>query len=278
MSTPRSGPRLRVLAVAASLFLGGCGAGRAIPQRVELPVPRPSPGREAADSAPTIVSAHHALSDDPSVQGRDAIVIVFSVDVDAASMRPGLFWVALENGERVRADEAFLSPSSEADENRTVTVVGKFGAPGDNPPVGVAIYGNLFAEDGRSMAALGADVSPYAEGGRVAVAERIAPGEGRCEGAAGLVRTFWSDPLRDVTADDLDRVRLRLVDGRVVTPKAFDDHRAGDETVEDNVLDLCLSDTGRPVHLDVDASAFHDAAGHPSVAVSVDVSDGAGEE
>lgn len=263
------------LAAVGWALLAGCTPGQVISQRVDLPMDRPAPGREVADATPEIVSAHFALSDAPTVQGRDAIVVVFNVDVDAASLRPGLFWVALENGERVRAEEAYLSPANESDENRTVTVVGSFGAPDANPPVGVAIYGNLFAEDGRPLAGLGADVRPYARGGELAAAERLAPDTSRCSGAAAMVRTYWSEPLRDVTADDLARVRLRLIDGRVVEPHSFDDHRAGDESAEDNVLDVCLSDAARPVHLSVDSGAFQDAAGHPNVAVSVDVSDAA---
>jgi hypothetical protein len=278
ISGPIWGPIPRALAIAVGLVLCGCTGGQVISQRVDVPLDPASaaaPGREMADATPAIVSAHFALSDDPSLQGRDAIVLVLNVDVDASSLRPGLFWVALENGERVRAEEAFLSPASESDENRTITVVGPFGAPEANPPVGVAIYGNLFAEDGRSLASLGADVEPFAAGAAVVAAERLVPHESRCPGAAGMVRAYWSDPLRGVAPDDLPRVRLRLVDGRVVQPAAFDDHRAGDESVEDNVLDLCIEDSARPVHLSVDAGAFHDVAGHPSVAVEIDVHDAA---
>lgn len=270
--TLASGPLVVAVSICASMG-AACTGGRLTSQRIEIPVDTSTPGRESAEPAPSILSAHHALSGVPTLGGEEGIMIVFSVDVDPASLQPQMFWVSLESGERVRAREAFLSPANENDENRTVMVVGAFGAPQEKRPVSIAIYGNLFAEDGRPLRGLAADVAAFADSGRVAAAERVTPTAGRCEGASAAVRSYWSDALRDVTAEDLARVRVRLADGRVVSPSSFDDHVAGDEAGEDNVLDLCLTELPRPVHLQVEAGAFRDPVGHPSAAVDVEIDD-----
>ena len=252
----------------------GCYHGRPPPQRVRVDLsPTPSTSRTAPVDEPKIVSAHLAVSDAPPLGGLDGIPVVFNVEVDAASLRPEVFWVSLENGDRVRATEAVLSPASEDDENRTVLVIGDFGSPDDNPPVASAIYGNLYAEDGRMLDGLAADVLPFDTPGTVVAAERIAPAPGRCEGAGAAVRTYWIDGLRDVDNQDKARVRLTLDDGQTVVPDTFDDHNVTQQSGEDNVLDLCLPSTARAVQLRVEAGAFTDPPGHPNAVVDIEIGD-----
>ena len=134
----------------------------------------------------------------------------------------------------------------------------------------VAVVGPLWAEDGRSLRGLGAPVEPFAAGPRLVTAEVVTVGPGRCEGAALCVRTYWSDELRGVEADDLPRVRLGGDGAATRSPLRFDDHDAAyGEAGQDDVLDLCLDDPASPRRLSIEAGAFRGPAGHPSAAVEL---------
>jgi hypothetical protein len=114
------------------------------------------------------------------------------------------------------------------------------------------------------------------------VVERLEPNESRCPGSAQLIRSYWTDALTHVGADDLAGVELRLADGRVVHPTDFDDQARREDDppcpepftaclgpVDDNVLDLCLDVSEPIVHLHFNAGLFRDAAGLPSAAADV---------
>ncbi|MBV1858145.1 MAG: hypothetical protein KUG77_07005, partial [Nannocystaceae bacterium] len=119
---PRPSPAMRVcgaLLLAAFAFTTAACVGRPTASIQFSPPPRVPPPSEARARA-TILSAHFAVDDAPSFGGLDGIAVVFSEDVDAASLRPGVFLVLLADGGRTLAKEAVLAPASEADENRTV--------------------------------------------------------------------------------------------------------------------------------------------------------------
>lgn len=252
--------------------LGLAGCVRTTSASVQFsPPPRVQPAPQTRP-APTLLSAHFALDDAPQLEGRDAIALVFSEEVDAASLRPDAFMVLLADGGRVLATDAFLAPASEADENRTVWIVGDFGDPRRRPPTDVLVIRALHAENGASLKGLLSAVLGYDDGGRIVFAQ-IQPEP--CDAGGLRVRTFWSDGLRDVDADDLPSVALELVGGRTVEPVAFEDHREhGDfigESRDDNVLDLCVPHSERVVGVRVKAGAFTDVPGHPSAATRATV-------
>ena len=99
----------------------------------------------------------------------------------------------------------------------------------------------------------------------------LTPAVDRCEGSAGLVRTYWSDVLRGVEPEDLERIEVTVGD-RQIHPVGFDDHaRDHGESGQDNVLDLCLDDGGPVVRVSIEGGTFRDAAGHASAAVQLEV-------
>lgn len=230
------------------------------------------PPQEETRPKPTLLSAHFAEDDAPHFEGRDAIALVFSEEVDAASLHADAFMVLLADGGRTLATEAYLAPASEADENRTVWIVGDFGDPRRRPPTDVVVIRSLHTESGAPLKGALGPVLGFDEGGRIVFAqvqpEPCAPGQPR-------VRTYWSDVLRDVAADDLEAITLELISGRTVQPSSFEDH--GDagafvgETRDDNVLDLCVPEDERVVGVRVAAGAFADVSGHRSVATRVAV-------
>jgi hypothetical protein len=113
------------------------------------------------------------------------------------------------------------------------------------------------------------------------VIERLEPNESRCPGAAQMLRSYWTDALTHVGADDLAGIDLRLADGRVVHPIDFDDQARREDDppcepstaclgpLDDNVLDLCIGASEAVVHLHFKAGLFRDQAGHQSAAADV---------
>jgi hypothetical protein len=252
-------------------LVAACSVASTRPSQAPPSEPPPAPPVVAAPPAPAILSAHVARLDDLELGGKDGVVVVFDTEVDAAALQARAFVVTYLDGEPVTAERAILAPASEDDENRTVLLVGELAAVGAEPSH-VVVVEPLWAEDGRSLEGLSAPVVPFAAGPRAVAAEVLASGPGRCEGAARMVRTYWSDELRGVEAEDLARVRVSTGEGEgaAANPVRFDDHAIEHgESGEDNVLDLCLVDAALPRRVWIDAGTFRGPAGHESAAVDV---------
>jgi hypothetical protein len=203
----------------------------------------------------------------------DVLLLVFAGELDPLGLVPEAFGIVRADGQRVRPVEARLGPADEGDENRSVLLVGEFGAP-DAEPIAVHVIANLFSETGESYEGLDAEVSPLASADRLLVIERLDPGEGRCPAARQVLRTYWTDALAGVAADDLEAIELVLADGSRRTPSDFDDHaaREGEAALgpaDDNVLDLCVDVELPVVRLRIAAEQFTDAAGHLTAAAEV---------
>jgi hypothetical protein len=265
--------RIAGVAALASMSLLGCR-----PTPVNVPAtmtiaPPPAPGAPmaAATSEPAILSAHLEAVDLPSLDRHDALDVLFSSDLDAASLEPSAFMVMFSDGSRVVPSEARLAPASENDENRTVVLIGDFGDPKDRPPTDVMVVGRVYGELGESFEGLVAKVDPFDAAGRPVVAELVPVDDDACMGLGQAIRTWWTDGLRGVEAADLAEIHIELEDGTVVTPVKFDDHDLEDQRREDNVLDLCLTETSPARGLEFGAGLFEDPAGHPSAAVSMKI-------
>jgi hypothetical protein len=264
--------RARAWVGAGVLSLGAaCSVASTRPSQAPPTESPPAPPVVAATPAPAILSAHVARLDDLELGGKDGVVVVFDAEVDAAALQARAFVVTYLDAGPVTAERAILAPASEDDENRTVLLVGELAAVGAEPSH-VVVVEPLWAEDGRSLEGLSAPVVPFAAGPRAVAAEVLAVGPGRCEGAARVVRTYWSDELRGVEAEDLGRVRISSGEGEAeaVKPVRFDDHATEHgEAGEDNVLDLCIDGASPPRRVWIEAGVFRGPAGHASAAVDV---------
>lgn len=275
MPVPRSRLVARI-AAAGSIVLLACHP----PVAPSAPAAQPEPPRPADDGvldapgvAPAILSAHLSRAADPQLEGQDGLLVVFNVQLDAASMQPRAFVVSRDDAGPVWPARAIFAPASEDDENRSILLVGDFGG-AERSPTHVAVSGVLFTEDGTSLVGLGAPVLPFATPPRVVAFEVLPGAPGRCEGAPQLVRTYWSDELRGVEADDLARVRIHTGAAEPTHPLRFDDHDAAhDEAGQDNVLDLCVAESAPVVSVGVEAGAFRDVAGHASAAIELRMDD-----
>jgi len=272
-----------------ALLAAGCVSG-SYNARDHYANPEPEP---AGKPAVSLISAHLTRfgEDPPPLDGehgrermveggehtQDALLLVFSEQLDPLTLDPRAFGILRADGRRVRPTRAFLAPADEADENRSVTLLGNFGSE-SAPPVAVHVLGTLYAESGADLHGLDADITAPSEPDRPVVIERLEPNDSRCPGAAQMIRSYWTDALTHVGADDLASVDLRLADGRVVHPIDFDDqaHREDDppcpacsSPTDDNVLDLCIDTSEAIVHLHFAAGLFRDPAGHPTAAADV---------
>ena len=235
----------------------------------------PGGPRTPAPDKPAILSAHFAINDAPPLDGADALPVVFSVELDAATVVPEYFFIGREDGRRARPDMAILAPANEADENRTVLLIGDFGAPDETPATTVAVSGPVYSEAGGSLRGLASPVLAFDTPPTVVFAERLAPQQGRCAGAGSVVRTYWTEGLRALDPDSTSKVTIELDDGSSRPAVAFDDQGApGLDGGDDNVLDICLGDKARPVRLQIAAAILTDPAGHTNIAIDVDIAGG----
>lgn len=218
---------------------------------------------------------------DGSEATQDAILLVFSEEVDPMTLDPRAFGILRADGRRVRPVRAILAPADEGDENRSVTLFGNFGSEGA-APVAVHVLGMIYTESGVELRGLDAEILGPGEPDRPVFVERLEPNESRCPGSAQMLRSYWSDSLTHVGADDLTGVELRLADGRVVHPSDFDDQARREEDppctqafsaclgpVDDNVLDLCIDTREHIVHVRFAAGLFRDPSGHPTAAADL---------
>lgn len=243
------------------------------PQPSQSPAPSGVEGAPATGSseAPAIVSAHLSRSDDPELDGQDGLLVVFSVELDAAAMHPRAFVVSRHDAGPVWPKRAIFAPASEDDENRSILLVGDFGG-AEHPPTHVAVSGSLYSERGVPLSGLGASVVPFGAPPQVVAFEILPGAPGRCEGSTQVVRTYWSDELRGVEPEDLARVRIHTSGAEPAPPVRFDDHQTDHgEAGQDNVLDLCLAEAASVVSVQVEAGAFRNVAGHDSAAIELRV-------
>jgi hypothetical protein len=293
-------PRTRCTLVLSAIFAAGCVSG-SYGARTRYPSAEPE---APSASKPSLLSAHltrfgvelPSLSEaegERLVEGgehtQDALLLVFSEEVDPLTLDPRAFGILRADGRRVRPVRAILAPADEGDENRSVTLFGNFANGGSNggeaksaAPVAVHVIGSLFAESGASLQGLDANITPPSEPDRPVFIERLEPNESRCPGASQLLRTYWSDSLTHVGADDLVGIELRLADGRIVHPIDFDDQAWREDDppcpenfsaclgpVDDNVLDLCLDTAETVIHVRFAAGLFRDPSGNPTAAAEL---------
>lgn len=235
-----------------------------------------SPTPVAALAQPSGLLSAHA-TDYGEVGGPDdVLLLVFASEIDPLGLVPEAFGIVRADGQRVRPVEARLGPADEGDENRSVLLVGEFGA-AKADPIAVHVIANLFSEAGESFEGLDVEVSPLDSADRLLVVERLDSDAARCPAAQQVLRTYWSDALAGVATADLPAIELLLADGTRRSPIDFDDHawRDGEPVLgpaDDNVLDLCVDVAVPVVRLRIAAGQFTDATGHATAAAEVALS------
>lgn len=211
----------------------------------------------------TILSAQFSRDMAVDHTSADAIVLVFDREIDPVSLAGRAFMIVLSDGARMRASAASLGPANERDENRTVTLWGELGTPGGPEPVEVVIIERIWDEEGGGLLGASAKVTPHGTPPRlVAVHPHVATADddNACRGQR--IRTYWSDLVTPRITDLGAALQVELADGRAVPPTELDDVLDnGSDTVDDNVVDVCLDAALVPRVVRIAAGSFVTPAG-----------------
>ncbi len=222
--------------------------------------------------------------------GKDGMPVIFSTEIDHATMQAGDFKVTTASGAAGKMHCVTLLPATDAGELRTVLLVGEFGSAESDPPVKVEVVGHLHSIDATlDFRGASVDVTPLAPGPTLVMAEvadlaaqDLGLGQSRTDGddcpTDGIqqaVRVVWAGGVTlenggepGDTERDLYRVTVRAADGteREVTPAALADLGDGDN----NHL-LCLDTADTPVSVAFPEGVFTDPNDDLNPATSIAV-------
>ncbi|MEL6475124.1 MAG: hypothetical protein AAFQ21_13660 [Pseudomonadota bacterium] len=198
--------------------------------------------------------------------GADGMPVIFSHEVDIATLEPGDFRITTQSGAVYPATCLTLAPADDPGELRTALLAGEYGSAEDEP-VTVEIIGNVLSLDGTvNFKGTSVDVTSLEAGPSLVWAEIVPQtqwelggeattspwgGGNRCPmGTAQIVRVTWNggitkpggEPAGDEERE-FYRVKTIMADGTAaeIAPFALADLKDGDN----NHL-LCL-DTADPV-------------------------------
>lgn len=203
----------------------------------------------------------------PQVGGKDGMPVVFSHELDRATLQAGDFKVTRASGEVGEITCVTLAPANDLGELRTVLLVGEYGSI-DDQPLQVEIVGDLLSKDhevnfrGRSVGVVPLEAGPSIalaqvvpesewEIGKAATRLPLGGGSGCPPGTKQVVRVTWEGGVTKPGNDEIDdkerqlyKVTVRMPDGSTteVTPFAIAD--LGDS---DNNHRLCLDVDGVPL-------------------------------
>ena len=259
------------------------------------------PSSEVEGSEAALFSAFFGLDDDiPALAGRmvcsgaagaDGMPVVFSEELDTATLQAGDFRVTTADGSIGEILCVTPAPAFDSGELRTILMIGQFGS-ADNQPATVEIVGNLLSSDqstnfrGTSVA-----VTPLEDGPFLVFAEVVPEsqwelgkessrlpfggGDGCPEATQQVVRAVWAGGVTKPGGDEVDdleraayKVYVESGSGEVepVTPFAIGDLGDGDNNHE-----LCLDTTATPVRVEFPAGLLTDPRDDVNPATSIDV-------
>lgn len=245
-----------------------------------------APGMLFANDGPdtieaSLLSAFFGLNDARQIRIRTALVcqglaggdgmpVIFSLEVDPATLDAEDFQVTRASGAVGVVDCVTLRPADDLGELRTALLVGQYGSL-DDPPLRVEIVGDILSLDGTTnFKGAEVGVTPLEDGPSLVLAEAVPPnywslgGEGDCprEGLRSIVRAVWAGGITKPGGDEIDageaglyRVTLERDDGSKVevVPMAV-----GDLLDNDNNHELCLGVVGRPLSVSFPGGALTD--------------------
>ena len=115
----------------------------------------------------------------PFASGKDGMPVIFSHELDVASVQAGDFRVVSRGGAVGSVSCTTFSPASDAGELRTVLLAGEFGSATDQP-VSVEVVGNVLSKDGSvNFAGTKVSVVPLEDGPDIALATVVPEAEWR---------------------------------------------------------------------------------------------------
>lgn len=201
--------------------------------------------------------------------GKDGMPLVFSEEIDPATLNTNVFKITTQKGEKLGVAFATFKPAIEAFELRTILLIGEFGNAPDNEPAEVEIMGDLKTRDGQNLKGQKIKVTPLEDGPFISYAEYfsfdndypyVEKGRG-CDcprtQTETVVRTVWAGGVRAIDGKELGDNELLsftitlLQNNDTVTVHPF--HIADIED-NDNNIDLCIKENGTPIMVEAKAN------------------------
>lgn len=217
--------------------------------------------------------------------GQDGMPIVFSHEVDPATLDGSDFEVTTEDGSVFIVEYATLLPANEEFELRTALLIGEYGNYPDNQPVSVKVVGDIMTRTGTNYLGQNVSVIPLEKGPILSYAEYFTLTEDYpyVEREVGkdcpretpmVVKAVWSGGVRalngkELGTNELDDFIVTMVhenDTVAVTP-----FQLADLSDNDNNIDLCLSEPGTPIMIRANADIAIDPNNDPNPATEVPV-------
>ncbi|MEM1352698.1 MAG: hypothetical protein AAGF27_10145 [Pseudomonadota bacterium] len=254
--------------------------------------------RKTRAHAAGLLSAFHGLDALPRLSnvicrgsaGRTGMPVIFSTEIDIATMQAGDFQVTTRSGTTITPYCASVLPATDPGELRTVLLMGRLRPADSDPPVSVEVTGHLFSIDGTlDFRGASVPVIPLEDGPSIVLAEGVADwtrvghlGPRRVRGSlcptdgiVQAVRVVWEGgiTLEDGTEPsqaerDFYTITVEAADGnrRVVRPAALANLGDGD-----NNHMLCMDTTDRPISVSVPEGVLTDPNDDLNPATSVAV-------
>ncbi len=200
--------------------------------------------------------------------GTDGMPLVFSHELDVATIEAGDINVVLLSGQSGQVSCVSLAPAIDPGELRTLLLIGEFGSAEEDPPVRVDVVGNLHSLDGRvNFRGASVGVTALSAGASLAFAQIIPQGAWRVDQTPAsnsltqtncpqddlkqIIRVVWDGGVKPVSDEGIEpehaalyRVTLEMADGSTQTASPFAIGNTGDN---DNNHELCMNTKGRPV-------------------------------
>ena len=194
--------------------------------------------------------------------GKDGMPLVFSHEIDPETLNANVFQITTQKGQKLSVAFATFKPAIEEFELRTVLLIGEFGNAPDNEPVQVEIIGDLKTRDGQSLKGQKVKISPLNDGPFLTYAEYfnfdsnypfIKKGN-VCDcpkdETQTLVRVVWSGGVRAADGKELGHRELSSFTITLVqNTDTIQVHpfNISDVNDNDNNIDLCIREKGRPI-------------------------------
>ena len=208
--------------------------------------------------------------------GKDGMPLVFSHEIDPATLNQQVFKITTQKGDRMNVAFATFKPAIEAFELRTILLIGKFGNAPDNEPKEVEIIGDLKTRDGQNLKGQKIMVTPLKDGPFISYAEyfSLANDYPFIEKGAGcdcpktetktIVRTVWAGGVKALNGKELGKSELTSFTISIIqnadTIKVHP-FLIADIDDNDNNIDLCIKEEGTPILVEVKGNIAIDPRG-----------------
>ena len=245
-----------------------------------------------AKSQDTLVSAFFGLDNGlPSLLCNqlgsllDGMPVNFKFPLDASSLSETDFEVLDSLGNIHTPICAFLAPANENGENRTVLLIGEFGAAITNPPVEVRIVGDLFTTDTLSGESACSEIInlngvsttniiPLDDGPSLFFAQRIDGNLNECNSGTQTIQVAWDGGITPYISGDTESDLFQYYIGYSDSSGILIPHlpiSIADINDNDNFHQLCFSTSNEIVKISMMANTVEDPNQDPNLYSEIDV-------